>query len=74
VKDYADRNGKLRSPNNSYILQLIKEWAMWAAMKYKGPLNEFEWMYEYNGEYVIQALRQWSSQFLKHSQMRYAAI
>jgi 2-polyprenyl-6-methoxyphenol hydroxylase-like FAD-dependent oxidoreductase len=56
VKAYTDRNGKLRTPSNNYVMQLVKDWVIWATLKYKGPLNGLAWLYSYNGEDVIKVL------------------
>jgi 2-polyprenyl-6-methoxyphenol hydroxylase-like FAD-dependent oxidoreductase len=56
VKAYTDRNGKLRTPNDSYFQQVIKDWVMWAVLKYKGELNGLEWLYGYNAEDFLKEL------------------
>jgi 2-polyprenyl-6-methoxyphenol hydroxylase-like FAD-dependent oxidoreductase len=57
VKAFTDRNGRLRSPNSNYYKQLVKDWVMWAMLKYHGPLNGMEWCYGYNGEDFMKILR-----------------
>jgi 2-polyprenyl-6-methoxyphenol hydroxylase-like FAD-dependent oxidoreductase len=58
VKAFTDNNAKLRTPTNSWIRQVIKDWVMWAFLTYKGPLNGMEWLYGYDGESVVKALRE----------------
>jgi 2-polyprenyl-6-methoxyphenol hydroxylase-like FAD-dependent oxidoreductase len=58
VKAYTDRNGKLRTPTNSWIRQVIKDWIMWAMLTYKGQLNGLEWLFGYDGENIVKVLRQ----------------
>jgi hypothetical protein len=58
VKAYTDNNGKLRTPNNSWIRQVIKDWMMWAMLSYKGPLNSMEWLFSYDAENFVKVLRE----------------
>ena len=57
VSDLTDWSGKQRAPSSSFLQYYIKEWAMWAVMKIKGPQLGLDWLYSYNPEDIASVHR-----------------
>ncbi|KIM93896.1 hypothetical protein OIDMADRAFT_136925 [Oidiodendron maius Zn] len=57
VVQYTAESTKLRRPGESFIRQWIKEWVLWAKLKYTGPQAGREWLYQYNAEDIVGILK-----------------
>ena len=57
VKELTDWSGRQRAPVRNSVAYYFKEWAMWAALKLKGPTLGMDWLYSYNPEDIVSILR-----------------
>ena len=58
VRDFTNRNGRLRSPESTWIVQYLKEWFMWTIFSFAGPKSGMEWLFGYSPENIIGLLQQ----------------
>ena len=56
VKDLTHWSGRQRAPSGNFLQYYIKEWAMWAVLKIKGPQLGLDWLYNYNPEDIASII------------------
>ena len=56
VKQFTNRNGRLRQPESTWIVQYLKEWLMWGVLRYSGATTGLRWLYGYSGEDIVGLL------------------
>jgi 2-polyprenyl-6-methoxyphenol hydroxylase-like FAD-dependent oxidoreductase len=56
VKAFTDKNGRLRSPEASFAMQLAKEWFMWLMFRFVVTVEGMRWLFGYLGEDVVGLL------------------
>ena len=57
VKDFTNKNGRLRCPESTWIAQYLKEWLMWTIFKFAGGRSSMDWLFGYSAENIIGLLR-----------------
>ena len=57
VKDFTNKNGRLRCPESTWIAQYLKEWFMWAVFHLTGSKSGMTWLFGYSAEDIIGILR-----------------
>ena len=63
VTQFTSMNSDMRKPSGYYQM-LIKEWSIWAYLKYTGPEGGLQWLYQYNTENVLGVLKAWAGSSL----------
>jgi 2-polyprenyl-6-methoxyphenol hydroxylase-like FAD-dependent oxidoreductase len=56
VRAFTDRNGRLRSPERVWAMQLAKEWVMWCLFRWVVTVEGMRWLFGYVGEDVVGLL------------------
>jgi 2-polyprenyl-6-methoxyphenol hydroxylase-like FAD-dependent oxidoreductase len=57
VKAFTDKNGRLRSPEGTWAMQVAKEWFMWVMFRFVVTVEGMRWLFGYVGEDVVRLLQ-----------------